>query len=90
MVPMKFSVVTEKTVSQKFSLLHILFAYNGKETSTALTISFIDRFLRLQKQVSGFTLIAGSPTSIHVFLVIQVTAKPVTPNIGSSYALANL
>lgn len=69
MVPMKFSVVTEKTVSFKFSLLHILFVYNGIVTSIALT-TFIDRFSRLQKQVSGFTLIAGSPTSIHIFLVI--------------------
>lgn len=41
MVPMKFSVVTEKTVSFKFNLLHFLFAFNGTETSTALTMSFI-------------------------------------------------
>lgn len=70
MVPMKFSVVTEKTVSYELNLLHILSVCNGVETSIDSTVSFFDRFSQLQKQVSGFTLIVAFPTSIHVFLVI--------------------
>lgn len=86
MVPLRFSVVTEKTVSSfmilsmiivlicSFSNAIYLFIYSGPVISTFMPCSNVyHRFLPLQKQVLGITLIVGSHTCYPIFPGIWVS-----------------